>query len=161
MSAIKLLVLIIVITIAGCAVKTDSGIMAGTALKTESASATVKKKHNLPSTIAVLPFSNQTKSEFAISVIRKTLVNHFSSKNYRILHSAEVDNRLALAGLDSPEKIESAPADQIREILGVDGLIYGSVTHYEKHFVGIGARISVGVELEFLNQSDEIIWAAE
>ncbi|MEC7369928.1 MAG: right-handed parallel beta-helix repeat-containing protein [Pseudomonadota bacterium] len=161
MSAIKLFVLIIVITIAGCAVKTDSGIMAGPALKTESASATVKKKHNLPSTIAVLPFSNQTKSEFAISVIRKTLVNHFSSKNYRILHSAEVDNRLALAGLDSPEKIESAPADQIREILGVDGLIYGSVTHYEKHFAGVGARISVGVELEFLNQSDEIIWAAE
>jgi hypothetical protein len=161
MSAINFTVLIVVIAIAGCAAQTDSGIMAGPALKTESASTNINQNHNLPSTIAVLPFSNQTKSDFAISVIRKTLVNHFSSKNYRILHSTEVDSRLALAGLDSPEKINSAAADQIREILGVDGLIYGSVTHYEKRFAGVGARISVGVELEFRNQSNEVIWAVE
>jgi len=161
MRTIRLIVLLSISAIAGCAVQTDSGLMAGPALTTETASSEVQTGPNLPSTIAVLPFSNQTESELAISVVRKTLINHFSSKNYRILHSAEVDERLNMAGLDSPEKVTNAPASQIRELLGVDGLIFGAVTHYTKRFAGIGAQISVGVELEFRNQSDQIIWSVK
>ena len=159
MRTIRLLVLLTISAVTGCAVQTDAGIMAGPALTTETASSETKADHNLPSTIAVLPFGNQTESSLATSVVRKTLVNHFSSKNYRILHSAEVDERLTMAGLDSPETVNAAPAAQVRELLGVDGLIYGAVTHYEKRFAGIGAQVSVGVELEFRNQTDEVIWS--
>lgn len=161
MRAIRMIVLLAISATAGCAVQTDSGIMAGPALTTQTSSSEIQADPNLPSTIAVLPFSNHTESELAISVVRKTLINHFSSKNYRILHSAEVDDRLNMAGLDSPDKVTSAPARQIRELLGVDGLIYGAVTHYEKRFAGIGAQISVGVELEFRNQSNQVIWSVK
>ena len=33
----------------------------------------------------------------------------------------------------------------LRRITGADGIIAGSVTHYDKTFVGVAARISVGV----------------
>ena len=75
------------------------------------------------------------------------------------MHTVDVDRRLALAGLD-PAKDADLDFSKLRTILGVDGLITGDVTHYEKTFAGVGARISVGVSLTLLNEKDEIVWAA-
>ena len=149
--------------LSGCAVQTDEGILAGPAMtlgtsKTAEAEVPSDEK-TLPTTIAVLPLGNQTTSDLAIGAVRQTLSNHFSSRNYRVMHTADVDRRLALAGIDTA----AAPDldfSKLRTILGVDGLITGNVTHYEKTFAGVGARISVGVSLTLLNDQDEIVWEA-
>ena len=149
--------------LSGCAVQTDEGILAGPALtlgtsNTSEAEAPVNEK-TLPTTIAVLPLGNQTDSELAIGAVRQTLSNHFSSRNYRVMHTVDVDRRLALAGLD-PALDPDLDLSKLRTILGVDGLITGNVTHYEKTFAGVGARISVGVSLTLFNDQDEIVWEA-
>jgi hypothetical protein len=149
--------------LSGCAVQTDEGILAGPALtlgtsKTTEAEVPADEK-TLPTTIAVLPLGNQTTSDLAIAAVRQTLSNHFSSRNYRVMHTADVDRRLALAGIDIATEPD-LDFSKLRTILGVDGLITGNVTHYEKTFAGVGARISVGVSLTLLNDQDEVVWEA-
>lgn len=149
--------------LSGCAVQTDDGILAGPALSIDSSNTpeavvSVDEK-TLPTTIAVLPLGNQTTSELAIDAVRQTLSNHFSSRNYRVMHTVDVDRRLALAGLD-PATDPDLDLSNLRTILGVDGLVTGHVTHYEKTFAGVGARISVGVSLALSNDQDEVVWEA-
>ena len=149
--------------LSGCAVQTDEGILAGPALTLGTSNSTESDvpvdEKTLPTTIAVLPLGNQTNSDLAIGAVRQTLSNHFSSRNYRVMHTVDVDRRLALAGLD-PATDADLDFSKLRTILGVDGLITGDVTHYEKTFAGVGARISVGVSLTLLNEKDEVVWEA-
>ncbi|MDP6027082.1 MAG: hypothetical protein QF849_14545, partial [Pseudomonadales bacterium] len=95
----KISILFLAALIAGCAVSTDSTVMAGSAPTTGKAESVQKSESNLPRTVAVLPFTNKTESEFAYTVVRRTMVNHFATKNYRMLHWRDVDQRLTLAGL--------------------------------------------------------------
>ena len=158
-----LFMILIVSLLSGCAVQTDDGILAGPALtlgklSSKEPEVPVEEKR-LPTAIAVLPLGNQTTSDLAIGAVRQTLSNHFSSRNYRVMHTVDVDRRLALAGIDPATDPELDWAT-LRTILGVDGLITGNVTHYEKTFAGVGARISVGVSLKLLNDQDDVVWEA-
>ena len=146
-----------------CAVQTDDGIMAGPALSANTQAldpAPAVDALTLPRTIAVLPLGNETDSELAGAVVRQTLTNHFGGKNYRILHIQEIDRKLGLAGLEADD-IEIDDLAAFRAALGVDGLLIGSVTHFEKTFAGVGARVSVGVSLSLYNAADELVWQAE
>ena len=152
-----LTILILAVLVSGCAVSTDEGILVAGA-RTGETETQVRDESNLPRTIAVLPFLNQTKSEFAYDVVRRTISNHVSTKNYRMLHWRDVDNRLQLAGLDTPEDVAQMGNNELRQILGVDGLVRGNITHYNKTFAGIYSQIAVGVELSMTNVGDEVVW---
>ena len=148
-----------IIWISGCAVQTDDGILAGPILTGSSEETVETASTDLPRTLAIMPLKNQTKSELAIDVVRQTLTNHFGSRNYRVIHTGDVNARLAAAGYDVDG--EGLPSlDALRRIVGADGIITGAVTHYDKTFAGVAARISVGVTLEFFNARDELIWAS-
>jgi len=142
----------------GCAVSTTDTIATMPALKSGSAEETSRSEKNLPTTVAVLPFSNKTDSEFAFTVVRRTMFNHFSSKNYRMLHWQDVDRRLALAGIEPSSDIASKTPAELMNILGVDGLIYGDITHYDKKFAAVYAQVAVGVELKFIGPTGEVLW---
>lgn len=148
-----------IIWISGCAVQTDDGILAGPILTGSSEETVELANTDLPRTLAIMPLKNQTNSELAIDVVRQTLTNHFGSRNYRVIHTGDVNARLAAAGYDLDG--EGLPnLDALRRIVGADGIITGAVTHYDKTFAGVAARISVGVTLEFFNARDELIWAS-
>jgi hypothetical protein len=156
--SLRLSILVTIALVSGCAVSTDSTVMGGRAPTTGKVESETKIESNLPGTIAVLPFANKTDSEFAFRVVRRTMANHFSTKNYRMLHWRDVDNRLSLAGIDGAAAMDEKSPAQLREILGVDGLLYGNITHFNKTFAGIYAQVAVGVELRFLNADDEVVW---
>ena len=146
--------------LSGCAVQTDQGLMTAQPLTTSTVEETTIESApaiDLPGTIAVLPLNNQTDSELGVDAVRQTLSNHFGSRNYRVLHTVDVDRRLTAAGIETFTN-QGQDLDQLRSALGVDGLILGDVTHYEKTFAGVGARISVGVSLQFYNAANELIW---
>ena len=152
--------LLLGIGLSGCAVQTDQGLMAGQPLTTTSVTETSLESPisiEFPSTIAVLPLKNLTDSEIGVDAVRQTLSNHFGSRNYRVLHTVDVDRRLAAAGIETFSS-EGEDLARLRSALGVDGLILGDVTHYEKTFAGVGARISVGVSLKFFNAADALLW---
>ena len=149
---------LVLLLLGGCAVSTTDTVATLPALKTGSADETTRNVSELPTTVAVLPFNNKTTSEFAYRVVRRTMFNHFSSKNYRMLHWQDVDRRLALAGLETPESIQAKTPTELMGILGVDGLMYGDITHYDKKFAAVYAQVAVGVELKFVGAKGGIIW---
>jgi hypothetical protein len=153
---IMLLVLFLFLT--GCAVSTTDTIAVLPALKTGSSNQTLDMSAHLPTTVAVLPFANKSGSDFAYTVVRRTLFNHFSPKNYRMLHLQDIDNQLALAGVDTPALVAQKTPAELMAILGVDGLIYGDVTHYDKTFAGTYSQVAVGVEMRLVNGAAETVW---
>ncbi len=142
----------------GCAASTDSSVTAMPAVESGTRTERLQVDENLPTTVAIMPFVNETKSEFAFEAVRQTMSNHFSTTNYRWLHWRDVDNRLALAGIEDPA---SLPPEEAMALLGVDGLIYGNITHFNKTFAGIYAQIAVGVELDFVNADGEVLWSVD
>lgn len=115
----------------------------------------------LPRTVAVLPFINKTDKSEAFDVVRRTIYNHFSSKNYLTVHIQEADRRLRAGGIDDPGSIESTEPARIAKILGADGMLYGEITHYDRTFLGIYSQIAVGVRLRFVDASGTEIWKGE
>ncbi len=152
------LLLIMLSVLVGCTVSTDTGIATMPAARTGTLQESDRKEQSLPTTVAILPFSNDTNSEFAYEVVRRTIANHFSTTNYRWLHWRDIDRRLALAGTTD---VDAAAADELMQLLGVDGLIYGNITHFNKTFAGIYSQIAVGVELRFIDQHGETIWSVD
>jgi len=148
------------LALGGCAAQTDDGIVAGPILTGTSDAETAEATSALPRTIAIMPLSNETDSELAIDVVRQTLTNHFGSRNYRVVHTGDVNQRLTAAGYTLDGKGLPELSD-LRRITGADGIITGSVTHYDKTFAGVAARISVGVSLTLHNGADELVWESE
>lgn len=157
-TSLRWLLPLTVLLLGGCAVSTDNSIMTSPAARSGGATETSRQDERLPGTVAILPFTNQTESDFAFEVVRRTMANHFATKNYRWLHWRDVDSRLALAGLDDPQKLAAMSPAEIANALGVDGLIYGNITHYNKTFAGIYAQIAVGVELRFVDSDSNLLW---
>lgn len=152
-----LLIPALLIALGGCAVSTDNTVMGGPAVGSGSQQETSRTDESLPTTVAILPFSNNTDSDFAYDVVRRTMANHFATRNYRWLHWKDVDSRLQLAGFDGAV-IAKMDSRELANALGVDGLIYGNITHYDKTFAGIYAQIAVGVELSFVHANGDVIW---
>ena len=148
------------LVLGGCAAQTDDGVVAGPILTGTSDAETAEATIALPRTIAIMPLSNETDSELAIDVVRQTLTNHFGSRNYRVVHTGDVNQRLRAAGYTLDGKGLPGLSD-LRRITGADGIITGSVTHYDKTFAGVAARISVGVSLTLRNGADEVVWETE
>ena len=148
------------LALGGCAAQTDDGIVAGPILTGTSDAETAEATTALPRTIAIMPLSNETDSELAIDVVRQTLTNHFGSRNYRVVHTGDVNQRLTAAGYTLEGRGLPELSD-LRRITGADGIITGSVTHYDKTFAGVAARISVGVSLTLHNGADETVWETE
>lgn len=148
----------------GCALSTkDTGIITGpitTQHGQADASADVKEMQ-LPQTVAFLPFVNKTNQEDAFEVVRRILFNHFSSKNYHTIHLKDVDARLKAGNLFDADKFASLSPAELCKLLGVDGLMYGEITHYDRYFVGVYAQIAVGVKMRFVDKNGKEIWTAE
>ncbi|HKI74593.1 MAG TPA: GNA1162 family protein [Pseudomonadales bacterium] len=160
-SATRHVIWILLLFVAGCAVSTDNSVVTQPAMTTGKMSQASGGQNALPTTVAILPFTNSTDSKFAYEVVRRTMANHFATRNYRWLHWRDVDNRLRLAGIDSADQLAAHSPRELAQILGVDGLIYGNVTNYAKTFVGIVSQITVGVDLKFIDADGKVIWQAQ
>ncbi len=82
-----------------------------------------------PQSVAVLPFLNRTDKKEAFDIVRKSFHGHFSTLNYTAVPLFKVDQALRQAGLDTPEKVAQTPPQNLREILHVDALVRGEITH--------------------------------
>jgi parallel beta-helix repeat protein len=108
----------------------------------------------LPNFIAIVPFDNLTEEPEASIVLRRTLQNHLSSKNFQVLHWREVDQRLV--GLEAPLV---ANDQRLSAALGVDGLLRGKITSYELFYAGIYAHIKLGMDLSLESSTGESLWS--
>ena len=146
----------------GCVAATKKGAIVTQPLTTsEEGEKKAVRNPNFPKNVAILPFINITDNKEAGLAVRQTLFNHFASKNYFSLHIREVDRRLRLANIEPSHSMDAKQIQQTADSLGVDGLIYGEVTHYDKLFAGLYAQVSVGIKMRFVARNGQVIWQGE
>ncbi len=115
-----------------------------------------------PQTVAVLPFLNRTDKKEAFDIVRKSFHGHFSTLNYAAVPLYKIDSALRQAELDTPEKVAQAPSSKLREILRVDALIRGEITHYDRIYAGVYSQVAVGAEVRMTDaKSDKELWWAK
>ncbi|MBF0621571.1 MAG: DUF799 family lipoprotein [Magnetococcales bacterium] len=151
--------LVVTALLTGCVAATKTAVVGGPAFTTNiGETESSVDRAGLPATVAFLPFVNGTDADRAFEIVRRTMSSHFSGKNYRMMHIREVDRRLRAAKLTDPAEIAKRPAHEIAGILGVDGLMYGTITHYDKLFLLTYAQVAVGVEMRLVNLKGKEIW---
>jgi len=115
-----------------------------------------------PQTVAVLPFVNRTDKKEAFDIVRRSFHGHFSRLNYSPMPLYKVDDLLRQRGLDSPEKVAQASGQKLGEILRVDAIIRGEITHYDRIYVGVYSQVAVGAEVRMSDgKSDKELWWAK
>lgn len=86
----------------------------------------------LPTIIAIMPFSNQTREAGIEDRLRQNIYNQFNSKSFVDLELATVDEKIAQLEMDSGKNISDFTSFEICQAIGCDGLVFGKVIDYQK-----------------------------
>lgn len=129
-------------------------------------------KHK-PVSIAVLPFHYSGEKRLSIDyadedpakIIRRGMYNHISSLPFSDLEIFDIDKRLKNAGLKEVQQVRDLLAQnpkKLKSILGVDAVITGDVTHFDRFFLGIYSQIAVGCEVKLIDlKNGKLMWRAK
>jgi len=115
-----------------------------------------------PRTVAVLPFVDRSGSREGAQAVRKGFYNHFSSLPFKDMEIYQVDRLLAKAGLTDPEVVSKKTPQELGGILGVDGIIYGEISNFDKFFAGIYSQVAVGAEIKLYDaKTGHFLWSGQ
>lgn len=119
--------------------------------QTEKKDEAVLSLKELPRSVAVLPFGNETDEIGLSGQVKKSFSNHFSSKPYNKIEPYIVDEKVARIEKSTGKTIFEIPSKEAAEALGVDGLIYGKVTNFNKVYALAYSQIGVEAEIWMVN----------
>ncbi|MBD3841833.1 MAG: hypothetical protein IE909_08105 [Campylobacterales bacterium] len=109
---------------------------------------------NLPTTVAVIPFFSE--DERASQVVTKFFYNSFSALKYKDI---ELDTVQRVLKDKTLEQINSMDIKTLGKMLGVDGIVMGKVTDFDKLFAGLYSSVTVGADIKFYSvKTGETIW---
>lgn len=128
-------------------------------------------KDHTPRSIAVLPFTGNAtqwkttpESYSPTELVRRGMYNHISSLPFTDLELLNTDRLLANAGLDaeSASALLATNPKKLRSILGVDAVISGQVTAFDRVYMGIFSQVAVGCATQLTDlQSGKLLWQAK
>lgn len=119
-------------------------------------------KDNIPKSIAVLPFVDLSRSKEGFDAMRRGFYNHFSSLPFKDMELHMVDNLLRKAGLTDPVVISKTSPKELGKILGVDAVVFGEVSNFDKLFLVMYSQVSVGAEIKmFDTKTGNFLWSGK
>ena len=119
-------------------------------------------ENHIPKLVAVLPFLDVSKSQQGAQEVRRGFYNHFSSLPFKDMELYRVDNMLAKAGLTDPVEINKKTPQELGKILGVDAVVYGEISNFDKLFAVVYSQVSVGAKVRMYDvKSGELLWRGE
>jgi hypothetical protein len=119
-------------------------------------------KDHIPKSVAVLPFVDLSKSKEAIDVVRRGFYNHFSSLPYTDMELYKVDSLLKKAGLTDAEAISKTSPQELGRILGVDAVVFGEISNFDKLFLVLYSQVSVGAEIKMYDaRTGNFLWSGK
>jgi hypothetical protein len=119
-------------------------------------------KDHIPKTVAVLPFVDLSKSKEAIDIVRRGFYNHFSSLPFTDMELYRVDSQLKKAGLTDAEVISKTSPQELGRILGVDAVVFGEISNFDKLFLVVYSQVSVGAEIKMYDtKTGNILWSGK
>ena len=117
------------------------------------------EKHK-PVTIAILPFTDKSRSRQGTETVRRYFYNHFSSLPFKDMELHRVDYLLKKAGLTDPDVIKNKKPQELGRILNVDAVVYGSISDFDKIFAVIYSQVAVGAMIEMYDtQTGNFLWS--
>ena len=117
---------------------------------------------HIPKLVAVLPFVDASQSQQGAQAVRRGFYNHFSSLPFKDVELHRVDNTLAKAGLTDPVEINKKTPQELGKILGVDAVVYGEISNFDKLFAVMYSQVAVGAKVRMSDtKSGEILWTGE
>lgn len=119
-------------------------------------------ENHIPKTVAVLPFLNQAESKKGSDEVRKGFYNHFSSMPFKDMELYRVDNLLRKADLTDPAVIFKKSPKELGNILGVDAVVYGEISNFDKLFAVVYSQVSVGAEIRMYDaKTGNFLWSGK
>ena len=105
----------------------------------------------LPRTVAILPFGNDTDEVGISGQVRKSFSNHFSSKPYQKIEPYIVDEKVAQLEKSAGATIFDIPPKEVAKAIDADGLIYGKVTGFSKVYALAYSQMGAEAEVWMVN----------
>jgi len=105
----------------------------------------------LPGIVAVMPFQNDTEEIGIANQVRRAFYNHFSSKPYRDVELALIDEKIVHLEKSTGKSIIDLKPQEICREMGCNGLIYGRITDYKKVYAGVYSQLGVEAEVWMVN----------
>jgi hypothetical protein len=119
-------------------------------------------KDRMPRSVAVLPVLNETVSLKAPEVFRPILLNKLSLKGYETPALAFIDGRLREKGAREAGQVNSLTPQEVGKLLGVDALLYTSVTEFNTTYLLAYASMTVGARFELKDaKTGEKLWESD
>ena len=119
------------------------------------------KKH-VPLFVAVLPFVDLSGSKEGATAMRLGFYNHFSSLPFKDMELYKVDDLLTKAGLTDPDMIRKTSPQKLGAILGVDAVILGEVSDFDKYFLVMYSQVAVGAEVKMYDtKTGNFLWSGK
>jgi hypothetical protein len=119
-------------------------------------------KDHVPKSVAVMPFVDLSKSKEGFDTIRRGFYNHFSSLPFKDMELYQIDNLLRKAGLTDPEVISKTPPQELGKILGVDAVVVGEISNFDKLFLVMYSQVSVGAEVKMYDtKTGNFLWSGK
>ena len=119
-------------------------------------------KNHVPLYVAVLPFVDLSGSKEGATAMRLGFYNHFSSLPFKDMELYKVDDLLTKAGLTDPDMIRKTSPQKLGSILGVDAVISGEVSDFDKYFLVLYSQVAVGAEVKMYDtKTGNFLWSGK
>ena len=115
-----------------------------------------------PRSIAILPAQNETVTLKAPEEFRPLVHSKISAKGYETLGIAEIDKKLQGKGIRDAGQIHSLTPQELGKLLGVDAVLYTTVTEFSTAYLLAYASMRVGARFELKDaKTGEKLWESD
>lgn len=112
-----------------------------------------------PRTLAVLPFDNMSTDLDATPLVRPIIAERLSALGYQIKPLDEVDQILQDNGVLISHDVYAFTPEELGGMLGVDAVVFGTVTDFTTKYVVLYASVSVGLKLDLTDcRTGSVLW---
>ncbi|HAH31060.1 MAG TPA: hypothetical protein DCL44_01965 [Elusimicrobia bacterium] len=123
---------------------------------------TVRHTSPFPSTIALLPLSNQSLNLRAPELLRELLDTYLSAANFNLMDVKEADEKLHGIGITEGGQLQSAAPRKLADLLEADALLYGDIETFNNANIGVYAGRTVKVRMWLVDaKTGATLWESE
>jgi hypothetical protein len=117
---------------------------------------------SFPSTIALLPFENQSLDLRAPEIMSDLMDTYLSAANFNLTDVKEAEEKLKGIGIMEGGQLNAVTPQKVGELLGADALLYGDIETFNNANVGVYAQRTVKVSLRLVDAgTGKTLWETE
>jgi len=110
--------------------------------------------------VAVLPMKNDTLDVDGPNIVRKKMITALENKSYNVRNTQETDQMLRdQMGINLGGQLEMTTPQKIGEVLGVEGLLYGTLMDFDETSTGVLNVKKVRAKFKLVNaMTGQTVW---